>query len=338
MSWDYFKDKTGKTFIVNWVGVRALIRSYLHSKLMWENSRTMTDANWFGPDVYYTQTDFKRVRSQKECLTEVLLREFYDTALNSMNMATQMLEQILAETREYDVQFTKENKQAADRTMYNIDQSVWRGEIAADAFAAVRNVSAEALLVGATFIPGPGKYAALGAGSVLKGVGKYQDSGKFYAGLAEAAFSFGFGVAGLKVIPKNASAAQTVTLNIYLSLGQNFVGEPAKAWVGGEDVSNALVSGSIKAGAAPLSELIREQLSPGAIQKLFNTNGKLKAMALPLQVGMTLLSDKSVAAIVDKAKVNSPPPSLPKQAKEELLDTALLDKRFIQSAAVKVYN
>ena len=34
MSWDYFRDKTGKTFIVNWVGVRAVVRSYLHSKLM----------------------------------------------------------------------------------------------------------------------------------------------------------------------------------------------------------------------------------------------------------------------------------------------------------------
>ena len=77
---------------------------------------------------------------------------------------------------------------------------------------------------------------------------------------------------------------------------------------------------------------------PESLQRIFNSNAKLKAIALPLQVGMNLLSDKTVAAIVDKSKVNSRPQIIPKQDKEELLDTALIDRRFIETAAVKIYN
>jgi hypothetical protein len=254
-----------------------------------------------------------------------------------MRLAVEMLERLMAEAREYDSKFTLQNKSASEHTINNIARSVATGEIAADVLTTIRDASAETLIVGSSFLGGGAKYAALGAGSLLKGFGKYQDSGNIKAGLAEAAFTFGFGVAGIRIVPKNASAAQAVTLNIMVSLGQNLAGDPAKAWIGGEDMSNAMVAGSLKAGATPISELIKQQLQPETLQEIFRSNAKLKAVSIPMQVGLTMLTDKSVAAIVDKSKVNVMPQSVPKQSNEELLDTVQLDKTFIENAAVRAY-
>lgn len=214
MPWVRFTDEGGRNWQINQFGLWLLVRQYLHAELVLSNSRTETTHRWFYPDIVNVNVDFRAVRRQKDDLAPRMYDEIARESIRAGEVAMRRIVDMRRNTDAYTTSFRNRMQSASHQTMGNIDHAVRIGEAGAATARVVRDISAGVLVAGATFLSGGAALSVLGAGSGLKGVSTYQDTGNVGAALLDATGTF---VVGAIPIGAMASRGQTVSNSISLA-------------------------------------------------------------------------------------------------------------------------
>jgi hypothetical protein len=119
-----------------------------------------------------------------------------------------------AKARRYKRKITEQGKKASSESMRNIQGTISHWETAKLVAELTRDVSADVFIAGAGVLSGGAAYAALGGGSIAKGVFKYQDTGDVGTAIAEGGTTFAVGlIPGGKIAAKleNKAVAYLLT-------------------------------------------------------------------------------------------------------------------------------
>jgi hypothetical protein len=333
MGWTYFKSLQGDA-LINWDGVYQLVRSYLHAQEMWNNSSVKTESKWIGPNVVSVEVDWDKVRAAKEQGVEPTVLGLFTIAQGSIQDFVSSLLRMMDEKRAYEQQYQSRVRTAQKQTMGNIEASVNRGEIALEGAKLVRDLSAGTLVVGATFLSGGTALGVLGAGSMLKGTAKYQDTGNLGSAAFEASVNMAFGLIGVKISAANMSTAETLMLNIVLGKAQSTL-DPLQGWIEGKTVQEGVVSGVVKMGAAPWAELAKDGATE-AIKDYMKSDPRFKLFAVPAQAVINLVVDRAAGALSERAapQPKEAPGPPPRQEGQDLLDAVGKDLAFLNQFVV----
>ena len=182
--------------------------------------------------------------------------------------------------------------------MENIDNTVDNLETSISVAQVVRDVSFDALMVGAVVISGGTGLAIAGGGSVLKGVATYQDTGNIGAAAIETTGSF-----ILAAIPISAAGNLSTSGKVVLVfLDANF--EISKSLISGDSVKQSLAKGGTKLVISGGAEALGSSLNSEPVQEMLS----------------------KTAVVVEKSSVKSA---------AELADTQILDE-FGQSMTIQL--
>lgn len=343
MGWDYYIDRRGNDFAMNWDGITWIVRSWLHSKGTFENSKVNIEFNFFGPNLHNLEVDNDAVKTFKDDNTELILREVYDAALRSRNEAEEDIKAMLDETKELDHKVLEKQKAASRQTIQNITNSVDFGKAVLPWLKLVRDGSISILLVAATIETG-GAFAGmtaegvgiLGGGSTLQGLATWEDTGNIKKGAADAVSTFALGALTAKFTPSNFSTMDKHTINLFWVPAQAVVKETAIAYIGGDDLKQGLSNGSIKGTGAFASTLLTGVPALG-LETFLKSNPKTKSLVVPaksaIKLGQKYLKDWIAKGVSDSEK-NSQPKAPPKNKNQELLDSAFLPQIVLSEIAI----
>jgi len=239
--------QSGNTqFAIDWDVIQRLLRSYWTAKLQlyYGKEVTLSDSHWYNPfswslpDVSHIEVDWESVRSEAASNAEQEVKSMRERAkFNAAGVAWE-LDARIEEAGLLKERFVDWMGDIQTKNSLNINKAVDDYEENIEIAKFVRNTSADGLMVGASVMSGGAAVAVMGAGSILKGEGKYQDTGSVGAGVMEGAGSFVFAYVKLG---KKFSFKQDMVLAL--------VQAPYKAGtelVSGASFSKAALSGALK--------------------------------------------------------------------------------------------
>ncbi len=186
-------DNYGAQFAVDWETVARLNRSYHLSELQWRLS-TVTETSesawynpfsWSLPKTKTVEVEWPKVRESGKYASDGDMEHFRQVASSDMRAVTEEVQYQVEQTSVNLAQFKRQLKEVQIENASAIDESVndYEGLIEASRF--VRDTSADVVVVGSTIATGGAAAGLLGAGSVMKGVAKYQDTGSAGAALLQ---------------------------------------------------------------------------------------------------------------------------------------------------------
>lgn len=233
-------------YAVDWEVVERLLKSYWTAKLQLQTGSevTLSDSHWYNPfswslpDISHIEVDWDLVKLDAAAYAGQEVETMRDRArFNASGVANELALRI-DEAALFKEQFVNWMKKVQIKNSTNINKSVDDYEENIEIAKFVRNTSADGLMVGASVMSGGAAVAVMGAGSFLKGEGKYQDTGSVGAGIMEGVGSFVFAYVKLG---KKFSFKQDMVLAL--------VQAPWKTGtelVGGASFSKAALSGALK--------------------------------------------------------------------------------------------
>lgn len=351
MSWDLLECSDGAYFI-NRLAIRRIIRNYVRSQAKCYSAQVVAHTDHFGyvlplPTTYTVDIDFERVRQQDELVTPVLEEMFFGNLGQgwAMPSAREQLYSWLRDTRWYEQAVLQKMRLASHQTQANIDSKVHKAEEFEKAAVLVRDLSAVALLVGATFATGGA--AAEGAVGLttftgtelagtsamyggMKGLFKYQDTGKVDEALFTGVANFTTGLIQLASGSTGATGSAKVTL-IVVGATNGMLLDVAEGAVSGKDMTKVTKGSAFKAVADPLLE--------AATEHFLEEN---PAVAFPVLVAAKLALDRGVDRYTEKEKeeamkptpfIGPPlPPAESPFAKEAKADEEFIDRSVVMPA------
>jgi hypothetical protein len=164
------------------------------------------------------------------------------------------------EARDKNAEIGKMQADALRDTQVSVNAKVDQLENGKAVLMFVRDMSASALVVGATFLSGGLAAAALGAGASLKGEAKLQDTGNVGAALLEAGTTIAVGAIGLK--GKGVVSDRALLL---ITSSADGLADATKAMGDGKTTKAALTQGFMKAGMGLVGGALNvEKLSFGS--------------------------------------------------------------------------
>lgn len=244
-------------FAIDWDIVRRLLRSYWTAELQFRYSRavSMSDSRWYNPmswslpDVSQVEVDWDAVTRDAAANTEIDLQAMRrESAYAAARVAYELEGRVDTAARRKEDLLTWMGDIQTDN-MRRINQAVEEYEAKADIARFVRDTSAEGLMVGASVMSGGAAVAVMGAGSILKGEAKFQDSGSVGAAVMEGTGSFVFAYVKLG---KKFSFKEDMVLAL--------VQAPWKAGtelVGGTTVGKSVLSGALKLTGPSVERLFK---------------------------------------------------------------------------------
>jgi hypothetical protein len=180
------------------------------------------------------------------------------------------------------------------------------------------------LLIGATVISGGTltgpALAAIGAGSLIKGAGKWEDSGSWQQGVFTATTEILFGLFGVWL--KGAAKEMALSTGTKLVLGVTFGVPKATVEVGVQTYSGKAVGQALGRGG---TKVIDPLISEAAKQVLSNEAWSTPVIAV-LKYGMK----KGADALTTPAKVMT---NKPKLTTSDLTDSARPTRDFVAATA-----
>ena len=239
--------QSGSTqFAIDWDIVRRIVKSYHTAYLQYQYSRevAMSDSAWYNPfswslpDLTHVEVDWDSVQTGTQIETDFDVQEMREKAKTNAAEVARRLEAMIDATRTNKEYFVDKMGAAQTKNMQAINKAVDDYDSHIEVARFVRDRSADGLMVGASVMTGGAAVAVMGAGSVLKGQGKFQDTGSVGAGVMEGVGSFAFAYVKLG---KTFSFKQDMMLAL--------VQAPYKAGtelVGGATLSKAALSGGLK--------------------------------------------------------------------------------------------
>lgn len=186
-------------FLIGWAAAHKILHSYEVALAAIEKMKIKPEKRMLGPDLYNVEVPWDLVRWVADLNSLKSLNDHMDAvaASGSIGALRRDLEAKLRATATNKNSLRDAMRRTQELNTANIEKSVGRWGTAVEAAKFVRNASAGTLLAGATVLSGGAAAAALAGGSSLKGVGKYQDTGK--AGPALMAFGTSLLVGAFKV-------------------------------------------------------------------------------------------------------------------------------------------
>jgi hypothetical protein len=206
MPWETIEFSDG-AFEVNREGVLRIMRSSAWSRAVVSHSFTEVKLHGFEGEpqlvLHNVSIDLPAVRADTDRDSDAFFQEFFWRAANGMMSGKQAVDHLagLIDQKDgFDRDMQKKRKAAQTQTMANINAAVEFGEKVLPILQAIRDIAADAAIIGATVLSGggltPAITEAMAAGASLKGVGKWQDTGRFQDGLVEFSTELGFGLIG----------------------------------------------------------------------------------------------------------------------------------------------
>jgi hypothetical protein len=278
MSWDLLEASDGG-FYINRAGIHRVISQYVRAQSKCDSARMVTHTDRYMhlfalPTTYSVEIDDERIRLDDQVGTPVLEEMFYGNLAQGQSMRGAR-EQLLAwmwATYQYEQSLLSKIRSAQYQTMASIDEKVSKAKHFEEGAKMVRDLSAMALLVGATFVTGGA--AAEGAVGVstmtggellgtstmyagMKGVFKYQDTGKAEDAIFTGTASFVTGIVGLASGAAGATGAGKVAL-IAVGVTNDFLFSIAEGALSGKDLKRVAQGGAFKALSDPALDVAKE--------------------------------------------------------------------------------
>lgn len=324
------------TYFVHKDLASRIVYDHFFNKYCFINSRTVkTERSMFLPDSHHYEVDVDRATAEAKREVDLFwhtraLRRFADDWKNCQSIQIRgsdllgLREQLYAMqdmSKWYKAELKKKQQAAFSRTMQEIDRYVDGWETATEVAKFVRDVSVDAMLVSASVVSGGAAAALAAGGSVLKGVGKWEDTGSFTAGAITAGVSF-----IVVVIPDGDKIAHlggtTARALFFTKASTNIVGGIGVGVLEGKSLEQATFESAMDVGLSTAAgALVGKVLPPSGMKELVG-NG-LKNVPVPVDVGVKMIGTSAVNTGV--GAVNG---RLTKQATQKLIDHLKLKKQF----------
>lgn len=269
MAWESIVGDVGEIWAVNPDGVASIIRAYCRSEAL-ARQKIHKDNSPFPPHMYTVDVDWKVVRNEVDALSkELILRWDYS---NSARLQFQTLVEYRAQTLANEATFHRLMQSATHQTFESMDKAVSMGESGVKYARMVRDGSAAIVVAGATVVTGGGAagLGLLAAGSGLKGLGKYQDTGNVGAAAIEASTEFVGGIFDLgpvsKAIAGAGSVGRKIVAKIVVVQLQGQLQAVKTLAEGGEpNLKKAVAAAAAKAGFSIAGDAIFDKISERAV-------------------------------------------------------------------------
>lgn len=313
MPWTPFRDQRGNPWSVNQTGLWMLVRQHVYNKLLYQRSREVRENRLFLPDLLSVETDFNGIREARDRESAPLWTDIEHRVSNDPAGALPMLVQMRERTEHYAGELIAMQRRASRETFANIERSVAAGERGRAIAAGVVELSATTLVVGSAFLTGGAAVAVLGGGSVLKGTGRYQETGNIGGAILEATGTFVVGV-----IPLAGGSLQGAT-GVSTALSQQVATTAARQATvrTSEAVALVIVGAGVDAQVEGLKALVdgrsaSDALRAAAVRFTVDvTTGGFGAMLdkRAMQVGVRLVADSLASTTGDWAvgQATAPP-------------------------------
>jgi len=324
MAWTGFTDDSRRGWKINRIGLWILVRQNLYNKAILRHSQVKRVKHFFGPDEVSVETDFPAVTAERDRLSSPLYTQL---ERDSMQNGARILDRLTEMRRETELCASEvmRMKRAASHELYrNIEKSVHRGEVGKDVAGGVRDLSSTVLVVTSGIVSGGAALALLGGGSILRGVGSYEDKGSIGGAILTATGTFVVGLIPLRIGGK---------VGLGSALTQRLEVEPIKY---GERAALVIVGSAIDAQVTACNAFIDGRSGREALRKALVSFGAdllagglgtgLDRWALPVwtRIVSDSLTGAAGGAIVDREpdEKRSPPMATARSAATITLPTA----------------
>jgi hypothetical protein len=300
------------------------MRSHAWSRAVVQNSSITTETHVFGPDLSMVDTDWPQVRQDTDDTAKAFYEELFARLDNDGTGADalKLLADLVDQKDSFDESFTKMKREAQNGTMLSIQTSVQLGEDALPVLQSIRDVSLDIFLIGATVLSGgtltPAIVGLVAAGSAVKGIAKWEDTGRVGDGVVEASTEFVFGVAGVGVKGLKASGAMKWALAFAVA-GNKAGVEVVKQSISGKSVVQSTGRGGLKLIDPVLGEIAKQIISS-------------ETWAIPVTAALKWGAKKAADTATTPAKAKRDKPQL---AMLELADVAKPNDDFVQATALQ---
>lgn len=246
MAWEVAQSG-GKTYWIDWSTIEHLLYGYHRASYQIRCTKEVTlshaDKKWYNPfswmlpDLKKLQTDHVAVRNKARFAA---WQELYDLQQRvdrgGMTQVIRRVRELPQKAKQCQKVFHRKVDGAYRANIKASHRSVQQYTEAVEVARFIRNLSADTVLVMASFASGGAALAVAGAGSAGKGLGTYQDTGSVGAATIKAVGSF-----ALAVIPIKAASSKLNT-QLVLILGSGTV-DAGTTYVAGGDLRKALAAG-----------------------------------------------------------------------------------------------
>lgn len=333
-------------YAVDWETIYGIIRNYCRAGAQLDCARTVRESqaginplSWGLPDLEYVEVDWDKVREQTQKGMIVRSIQAANDFARSPEMVANQMKTLVSETKRYQDRFQNYMKSVSQSSTAEIEKSVKMFGNMVEGAKWVRDLSG-AILVGLG-TGGAGTAATVlgtGAGTFIKTVGKYEDTGSVGLATVEAAtglvFTFIPAVGGFKLTGTEKMVKAVISTGA----------DTYKGVLEGKSVWNALAAGSLQLAAPQVGELVKSQavqniLGKVAVPVLTNVvSGPLPVNELTKGLTSKLseeLFKKAGKAGVDRVFKTPKPPAPPSGGTGELADyLTFADEALVRLAIV----
>lgn len=245
------------TFAVDWPIVYRIVESYVRAKKYNELSKSVvvSQSDWYDPrswqmpDLVNLEVDHDKVRD--ETYAEASRKFDQLASAPELRHLERKLRNMQSQTRTGQHNFRNKLQRTQKKSAENIAEAVDSYETSVAVAKFTRDTAATTLVIASSVVTGGSAaalYAMLGAGATLKGVGKYQDTGKIDAAVIETTGTIIFGVIPIGAAGQTLSRGkETVLLFLEAAWDAN------AALVEGKSMQEAIAAGTLKF-AEPLAK------------------------------------------------------------------------------------
>lgn len=285
MAWMSMADSSGRGWAVDHEGASRIFYSQAWSGTMKKRAVRKVENNVLYPNTVTVEINLNNIKPVVQAEAAREFEQFVSLSHEDGARAFELLVNARMNAVRDKQHVQDMQKQASRETMSNIERSVQIGKAGENVARFVRDTSATTLVIGATVISGGAGMAALGGGSLLKGTGTYQDTGKVGAATMNTLTSFTFGLVPWSIAGKVLPRSQQIALFI-VGVKNDVLSNTVTSLASGEEAGQAFTEALTK-GAF------------GAVGGLFGMVGKpfFDKLAVPVKVGV----DVAISTAADQA-------------------------------------
>ena len=305
-------------YAVDWEILMRICRSAVRARSTVSNAKRNVESPWIGADVVTLDVNWEQVRVEVERDSKAVYQNMVNEARTSMSRAAAFMQRMVAETKYYNDEFRRRQREASDQTMKNVDKSVNRLETTVDVLKGIRDFSAEFLVVSAgAFTGGAGLALGAGGGALLKGSAKWEDTGNFGAGVLTASTELLFTVIPVKFRADGMSRAGRQVAGLIIAHIKPGV-EIVKSVYEGKTVLNGVIAGGLKFQDPAVAEIFKQYINDQAPEKM-------KLIAVPVVAGIKFFRNMGIAKVQQMAAPQRMPAIHP---------AAAVGQKFVVPAAI----
>jgi len=257
----------GTDFAVDWDVIEQLNMSYWHtqyqlqySEIVETSDRNWNPFSWSLPTVRNVEVDWDKVRNEARTACVKDMFDYSGRANREMRDIAYDMSYKISRTAANKREFANMMKGVQAQNTAAIDKSVGSYQTMIDVSRFIRDTSVDVVMIGSTIATGGAAVGLLGAGSTLKGVYKYQDTGSVGAAVLYGGGTLVLGVFKLDgaKLGKGGDAALIVAQGVL---------ESGTSLAAGDSFGKAIEKGALKIACQGTAQLV---FSADIVKKVFD--------------------------------------------------------------------